>query len=224
MLPDDWKGLWFAKNITSADFAHHTRIPQILHMVWVGSSNPKPDTFDMYVSQWKRLMPHWQIRIWGDEDITEEHFPADIIAKIHASEKGAQKCDIMKYHIVERYGGVYMDADVEPHRSLDPVIYDLNDADIVLCHDIPLTWEYMAVGFFAAIPHHPVLKLACEILKGATINTHDIHMHTGPQVMGWAMARPTDSVRKCAILPARYFYYNDGFSDRLGRHTYAKLW
>ena len=117
-----------------------------------------------------------------------------------------------------------MDADVIPHRSLDPIIYDLNGADIVLCHDIPVTWEYMAVGFFAAVPHHHVLKTACQILENAIINTDNINMHTGPQVMGWAMARNNDSWRKSSIIPTKYFYYNETFDERFGTHTYAKNW
>lgn len=138
MIPDVSKHLWFINNLDFVDFAHHTRIPQILHIVWVGS-NQKPETFDGYVSKWRELMPHWNIRVWGNDDITEEHFPSDIVEKIHMTTGGAQKCDIMKYHIIEKYGGVYIDADVEPHRSLDPIIYDLNNADIVICHDIELT-------------------------------------------------------------------------------------
>ena len=223
MIPEHCKHIWFINNLDFLDFAHHSRIPQILHMVWVGDSDP-PDTFQPHVDKWKQLMPHWNVRVWRNEDITEEHFPVNILEKINNSTKGAQKCDIMKYHIVEKYGGVYMDADVIPHRCLDPIIYDLNGADIVLCHDIPLTWEYMAVGFFAAVPHHHVLKSACQILENATINTDNINMHTGPQVMGWAMARNNDSWRKSSIIPTKYFYYNETFDERFGTHTYAKNW
>lgn len=223
MIPDSCKNIWFINNIDFVDFAHHARIPQVLHMIWVGDSEP-PDTFQPHVDKWKQLMPHWSIRVWRNEDITDEHFSQQIIEKINTSTKGAQKADIMRYCIVEKYGGVYMDADVVPHRSLDPIIYDLNGAEIVMCHDIPLTWEYMSIGFFAAVAHHSVLKIASELVANATLNTENIHMHTGPQVLGWAMARDNINARKHVIIPSKYFYYNEGFDQRFGTHTYDKNW
>ena len=223
MIPDESKDVWFINNLDFIEFSHPQRIPQILHMVWVGDSEP-PDTFQPYVDKWKQLMPHWNVRIWRNEDITEEHFPANILEKINNSTKGAQKCDIMKYHIIEKYGGVYMDADVIPHRSLDPIIYDLNGAEVVLCHDNLVTWEYMAVGFFAAVPHHQLLKVACQILETAEINTPDIHLKTGPQVMGLAMSRANNNPTKFIVIPTEYFYINDWNNNRFGFHTYAHNW
>lgn len=208
-------------------------IPRLLHLVWVGP-NPMPDFMVRNLDMWKKLMPTWTFRLWTNNDIHNGEFPDNILVRIHESNTGVQKCDIMKYFIVEKYGGIYMDADVTPAASLEPII-QLNKK-LVLCHDIDVTWGYMSVGFFAAVPHHPVLQRACKDLYVAPLNTGEPHFHTGPGVMGRAFwdTPPTDE--KYALLPYKFFYYNTDrpadenfpgskeFPGKFGTHEYARMW
>jgi len=198
-------------------------IPRLFHMVWVGP-NPIPEFAVRNFETWKTLMPTptWTFRLWTNNDIHNGEFPDDILARIHESNTGVQKCDIMKYFIVEKYGGVYMDADVTPVASLEPII-QLNK-QLVLCHDMEVTWGYMSVGFYAAVPHHPVLQRACKDLYTATLNTNDPHLHTGPIVMGRAFWDTPPTGEKYALLPSRFFYHNGDFPGKFGTHEYARMW
>lgn len=208
-------------------------IPPLLHMIWVGDAE-RPSYVDTALSEWQRLMPTWEARLWTNADITEEHFPTDIVQLIHAATKGAQKADIMRYYIVEKYGGVYVDSDVTPHKSLEPLRW--LTSDIVICHDLPVTWNYISIGFFAAAPHHPVLIRACQLCHSVRINTADIHLQTGPRLLGEAIAT-TPVIGRVSLLDVYFFYRNrageqicDGtiratdFDGRLGTHWYAKTW
>ena len=120
-------------------------IPNILHLIWVGQS-PQPESLAVYISKWKELMPHWNVRLWTNADLTEDEVRLDVLAKIKLAERGVQQADILRYYIVEKYGGIYMDADVEPVKSLDPLLYL---SDLVFCHDNDVSWEYISIGFFA---------------------------------------------------------------------------
>jgi mannosyltransferase OCH1-like enzyme len=206
-------------------------IPRILHMIWVGDA-ARPAYVDQYIQQWKTLMPTWQIRLWTNTDISEDEFPATIVAKLNACEKGAQKADIMRYFIIHKYGGVYLDTDVIPYRSLDPLIEW--GKPVILCHDLPLTWQYISVGFFAAIPSAPLFEYACRLCETATINTPDVHMHTGPRLLGEAVWNTKEPMQ---LLHCYYFYRNQvgqeqlngsivthDFTGRFGSHFYAKMW
>lgn len=205
-------------------------------MIWVGDAE-RPSYVDTALSEWQRLMPTWQTHLWKNADINEEHFPADIVQLIRTATKGAQKADIMRYFIIEKYGGVYIDSDVTPHKSLEPLRWV--NSDIVICHDLPVTWKYISIGFFAAAAHHPVLIRACELCRGVAINTADIHMQTGPRLFGEAVASTpiTEVMQPHALLDVYFFYRNcagdqicDGtvrptdFEQRLGTHWYAKTW
>ena len=210
----------------------HSNIPPLLHMIWVGD-RPAPTYAIDALEKWKHLMPEWTVRMWGNDDITEEHFPISIIHKIHAATKGAQKADIMRYFIIEKYGGVYVDSDIIPHKSLEPIRH--LGTRLVVCHDLPITWNYISIGFFAAAPHHPVFMNACCLCHSATINTGDLHMHTGPRLFGQAIANVL--TMPAVLLEAQFFYRNKvgdlqpnstrctvDFEERFGTHWYAKEW
>jgi mannosyltransferase OCH1-like enzyme len=223
-------------------------IPNSLHMIWVGD-NDAPAFFHEHVSAWRELMPDWTIRIWTNHDIREKNFEPDVLSQIKKATSGAQKADLMRYSIIERYGGVYMDADMIPRRALDPI---LCLGELVLCHDIPITWAYISNGFFAAIPHHPVLHTAVRLSKTAVLNTHHINMGTGPRLFGEAISTTPPGINRYINLPSVYFFRNNrgdcnvdltnpiqydesmsildnrfmkhDFEKRFGTHTYAKMW
>jgi mannosyltransferase OCH1-like enzyme len=228
-IPDCSKHLHFAKNIifyplnfnSLLNETTENNIPRIAHLIWVGD-NPRPNYFDSNVNKWRELMPLWQIRVWTNADITLEHFPEKVIELLSKVQKGAQKADIMRYFIMEKYGGVYLDSDVTPHTSLESLKTKIPDAQAVLCHDIPLTWQYISIGFFAAVPNHPLFKLTTELVFQSTINTEDLHMHTGPRLLGEAVYQL--SGHKIVLLPSLYFYHNVNYNERFGHHFYAKEW
>ena len=210
-VPEDYEGSGTSEN----------KIPRTIHLIWVGP-NKGPEFLRANVEGWARLMPSWNIRIWTNGDINTNEFPEKVVNMINSATKGAQKADIMRYFIMEKYGGVYMDVDVVPNKSLDSLI-KFKDASVILCHDLPLTWEYISIGFFAAVPNHPVFKKACEMCHKAILNTDDIHMKTGPFLLGHAIEK-ADMLDKAYLLPVKSFYRNEDYNSRYGCHTYAKLW
>lgn len=200
-------------------------IPEILHMIWVGK-NEMPFYVMEYYKSWKHFMPKWEIHLWTNQDITLEHFSQHVIDILHQVEKGAQKADIMRYFIIEKYGGFYVDTDVTPHFPLDILCHLGN---LILCHDLNISWAYIAIGFFGSIPHHPVLQFCCEQIETQKIslNTIDIHMHTGPRLFGEALFTIHPENEQCYIvLPQKSFYHNatDKHLIRFGTHFYSKCW
>jgi mannosyltransferase OCH1-like enzyme len=212
----------FAKN----NISFKNSIPRIIHLIWVGETKA-PVYFDIHVKKWQELMPNWEIRVWKNKDITIQHFPEKIINILQNVEKGAQKADIMRYFIMEKYGGVYLDSDITPHKSLEPLMEI--DTKVILCHDLPLTWQYISIGFFAAEPYHPLFKLASELCYSATINTEDLHMQTGPRLLGESIFRLDENkieikTNEITLLPIKFFYRNENYEGRFGHHFYAKMW
>lgn len=208
-------------------------IPKILHMIWVGNRD-QPPYIDTYKNKWAELMPTWQIRLWTNRDINNQEFSPEIIARVNESTIGAQKADIMRYSIIYKYGGVYLDTDVIPYRSLDPLL--ATAARVILCHDMELTWQYISIGFFASVPNDPLFDYAIRLSLGATLNTKDVHMHTGPRLMGEAVYCVKPDI-KYLLLHTYYFYRNiagevdltnthrkEDFNQRFATHFYAKDW
>jgi mannosyltransferase OCH1-like enzyme len=193
-------------------------IPKLLHMIWVGDSPALPFV-ETHRAAWAALLgPSWIVRLWTNDDIAE--FPANVQEFIGRALKGVEKADILRYYIVERYGGIYMDADVVPHRSLDPILW--LQKSLVICHDIPVTWPYIAIGMFAAIPNHPVLQMCCRFVLQGNLNTGRPHFETGPRVFGEAIYQSNSETIAC--LPVEMFYHNGHNDARMGCHTYTRMW
>lgn len=197
-------------------------IPRLLHLVWVGKAS-RPDYLDKHILKWTELMPHWTIRLWTNEDLTDSEIDIDVLSRIHEADKGTQKADILKYYIVWKYGGIYVDADVEPTRSLEPLLFM---SDLVICHHAEVVWEYIGVGFFAASQNHPVLKKAVENCMVAQLNTPEPNMTTGPRAFGMAVASVPPPAKKYTLLEVDAFYWPEGgiTPNRFGSHFFARSW
>jgi mannosyltransferase OCH1-like enzyme len=210
-------------------------IPRKLHMIWVGA-DPAPPFVGEYFQGWKTLMPEWDLRLWTNEDIHSTEFSEDYQRLIDSARQGAQKADIMRYYILWKHGGIYMDADVEPHRSLEPLL--ATKKRLLLCHDLKITWPYIAIGFIAAQPHHPLMENICrKIYSIDIISSTNICMETGPRLLGECAFHLPPQGEKYAVLPKEAFYRNkkgqqlyidyfrpDDLENRFGSHLYARLW
>lgn len=94
-------------------------IPKVLHRIWVGP-NPMPPEFEAWGKTWLDLNPGWTMRTWTDADIPElgqEH-----VEEIKRAANRAQISNIMRWAIVAKYGGIYIDTDFEGLKPIDPIL------------------------------------------------------------------------------------------------------
>lgn len=161
------------------------RIPNILHMIWVGDRTP-PKYFWDNLNGWKDLMPNWTFMVWTNEVLTEKVIGSqhkDFLDLLGRCRNGAQMADLLSYFAIERFGGYFMDADVTPIRSLDEL--DTQGKDVILCHDLPeITWNYISTGFFGGVPHHPLFQNLVKNANRIDLTDPEIQMTTGPGHMG----------------------------------------
>jgi hypothetical protein len=99
-------------------------VPAKLHFIHVSKGLPQnqseiPSNVRKIVDDWKMMHPQWQVRIW-DNTMVRQEFP-DLIPVLSKLDTMAWVADLLRYHIIERYGGVYLDTDIVPLRSLEPL-------------------------------------------------------------------------------------------------------
>ena len=88
-------------------------IPKIIHQLWIGSK-PAPTTL---MSTWKDKHPDFEYIFWNEEEIKKREFIFKCQDKIDEIEEINGKADIMRWEILYKYGGVFLDADsicIEP--------------------------------------------------------------------------------------------------------------
>ena len=95
-----------------------SRIPRILHRVWLGS-RPLPEEQRAFGVSWETHHPRWEHRLWGDDDLASLEIEA---AAFDRAPDASARSDIVRHHVLARHGGVYVDTDVECLRPLDPLL------------------------------------------------------------------------------------------------------
>lgn len=101
-----------------------------IHRFWAGPRD-MPEEYVEYGEKWDRLNPGYSMRMWGEDDIAE--FPDlkrvfDSLYERDAGRQGVelyvQMADVMGYSIIHKYGGVYVNTDMEPVKPLPELPYD----------------------------------------------------------------------------------------------------
>lgn len=94
-----------------------------IHYCWFGGY-PKSQTIEKCIESWKRFFPDWQIKEWN-----ESNFDVNCnlyVQQAYAAKKWAFVSDYCRFWVLEKYGGLYFDTDVEVIRPFDSLLE--NDA------------------------------------------------------------------------------------------------
>jgi mannosyltransferase OCH1-like enzyme len=145
---------------TTIPLAGPTRVggvPALFHRVWIDDdgTDPIPDEFEEYWHALKRLHPAARFVTWGkttDLWWMHNHDVYDACAT-HAG-----RSDVARYEIVARFGGVYLDTDVEPLRAFDDLLIDERPF---------MAWEdnrMLCPTVIGGPPEHPALMDLIEAL------------------------------------------------------------
>jgi hypothetical protein len=92
-------------------------IPRVIHRIWLGDAELPEETL-RWEATWRRHHPDWELRLWRDEDMGEL-VPAEPLSR---SRSASEQSNLLRYAVLARFGGVYIDTDVECRRPLDPLL------------------------------------------------------------------------------------------------------
>jgi len=90
-------------------------IPKIIHYCWFGKQ-PMPEKALKCLASWQKLCPEYQLKRWDETnvDINQNQF----LKVDYDSGKYAFVSDFVRLDVIYRYGGVYLDTDVELLKPL----------------------------------------------------------------------------------------------------------
>lgn len=124
-------------------------IPKIIHYCWFGRGE-KPALAKKCIDSWRRLCPDFEIREWNEDNC--DYCAMPFMAEAYAAKKYAFVSDVMRLIVLEKYGGVYFDTDVELVRDITPL---LNDEGLIGFENE----QFVNSGqIIASAPHHPVVQ------------------------------------------------------------------
>lgn len=124
-----------------------------IHRIWLG---PKamPQRYAEYGEKWQELNPDWKLLLWTEEhlcpgqeslrNISQQITRYDVISDLIARDQGrrgeelyVQMADVFAYELIYLFGGIVVNVDIEPLRSLDYLFdyYQVRDSAYVALED-----------------------------------------------------------------------------------------
>lgn len=160
-------------------------IPRHLHQAWFGAK-PTAEIIG-YMAGVKAAHPGWTFFIW--DETTIKYLGLDFEHLLFECKSMAGVSNIVRLHAVNQFGGIWLDADCEILKPLDPLLeYDAFAA--------PQDGDRLCNAVFGAHQQHPFIEWQVE--REDRLKTQDAA--DGVYLMSEA---PLDGV---IILPTEYFY------------------
>ncbi|MDR0964466.1 MAG: hypothetical protein LBM60_07615 [Clostridium sp.] len=92
-----------------------------LHCIWIGTS-PMPRRLKKYIEHWRNLCPDYEIHVWNDDTYDIAAHP--YVKSCYDHNAFSFASDYIRLDVLYRYGGIYLDADVELLKRPDYLLYD----------------------------------------------------------------------------------------------------
>jgi hypothetical protein len=195
------------------------RIPRTIHRIWVGGK-AIPAEHERFGATFALHHPDWEMRLWTDEDL-----PAlDItVADRRRARTRSELSNLIRYEVLHRFGGVYVDTDFECLRPLTPL---LRGIDAFAALELP---GRAATAILGSVPGNPVFARAARqarLTLGEGAGSTDAN---GPYFLSLILEQESN----VAIFPARLFYpylwdeperRDETFPDAYAVHHWSMSW
>ena len=191
-----------SQGLSTYDTSHEARakrtpFPLVAHEIWLGDEMPTVKRL-LFERNREILAPWgWELRLWGVGDIDEENFPSTHVAlrrglehfEVTGDNVWSMVGDLMKFEILYRRGGLYLDTNVELLRDPSPLFWDTASAgkQAFFVAD-PGDNRFVSAGMIGAVELGSEL-LGAVISNGAYLDGVDFARHcianaiTGPVML-----------------------------------------
>lgn len=145
------------------------KIQKKIHYFWFGN-NPKPEIVIKCINSWKQFMPDWEILEWNENNY-DVHC-CKYVEQAYEAKKWAFVSDYARFDILNRFGGLYMDTDVELLKRI-PDEYFVNPFTAVDSNGL------VAPGLIIALPSgHWLAKSLVDSYKNNTFDANNLTAST----------------------------------------------
>lgn len=95
-------------------------IPKIIHYCWFGRGQ-MPELALKCIESWHKFLPDYELRLWNEDTFDVNSVP--YVKEAYEARKYAFITDYIRLWALDKFGGVYMDTDVEILKPLDDLLH-----------------------------------------------------------------------------------------------------
>ena len=182
---------------------------KIIHYIWFGG-NPLSDLTKKCIQTWKKFLPDFEIMEWNENTFDVNQCP--FVKEAYEQKKWAFVADYTRFKVLEEYGGIYLDTDMEITSDISKFL----EKDLFL--GVEDSKMINAAVVWAKEAHNPYIKDIVNIYesKKKFNETGDLYDESVPRVLTkyfekYGFNKELDEVqkkkkKKIYIYPMEYFY------------------
>jgi lipopolysaccharide biosynthesis glycosyltransferase len=136
------------------------KIPKKIYYAWFGN-NQKPEGIQRCINSWKKYCPDYKVIEINESNFDVTSHPYTL--KAYIEKKYAFINDFCRLNYLYKYGGIYLDADVEILKPLDVFL----KYDYVSGHE---TEEIPVCATMMSKKNHPYVKALLDYYENAPLN------------------------------------------------------
>lgn len=143
---------------TEVDSMPPEKIPRIIHQTW--KTDVLPPQWAEVREGCARLMPDYKYMLWTDSmsrEFIEREYPW-FLPTFDAYPYNIQRADAIRYFVLHKYGGVYMDLDIGCQKRLDSLLR----FDLILPKTIPVG---VSNDLMFSVPGHAFMDMLIRSLS-----------------------------------------------------------
>lgn len=207
-------------------------IPKVISYCWFGG-NPLPENVKKCIESWKKYCPDYEIIEWNDNNYDVTKIP--YIKAAYKEKKWAFVSDYARLDIINMYGGIYLDTDVELVKPLDGLLeyesfWSIEKGSIVI---------NTGLGFGAKAGDINIKKML-KVYQNTSFYNKDGSLNTTPctayttkyfEKYGYQKIDKIQNIHNAIILPSDYFcpmnFYDGSMTitdNTVGIHWYDMSW
>lgn len=191
----------------------HSTIPKIIHQIWIGTRPPPLIWINTWIKFCKKFK--WQHMLWDNNAVAK----IKLINKKEFDNATSfqQKSDILRYEIMYKYGGIYLDADMVWLGKNISLYLPLDSSNFIGVQE-PLSSFYsilgepfLANGFFCCTKKHIIMKKCIKLLPSSFKKYKKAFLSTGPRLLNEVVKNyPIDLIPLSWVFPVNFKNINTG--------------
>lgn len=163
---------------------------KLVHRLWLGPK-PMPERYVEFGRMWQEQNPGWEVIEWTKETIPpmRNQFVLDDIARRPRSSipmdfdraVAVQSSDVIYYELIEQFGGICLNVDIEPLRRLDELVEIVGESAWATYEDA----HFLVNCAYGGPKGHPFWKALNDLLPTNYRERYNEYMQhmTGPHLL-----------------------------------------
>ncbi len=201
-----------------SDISSETAIPKVIHYIWVGGK-PLTSLAEHCLASWQTFLPDYEIKLWNEQNSPMDHH---YVQAMYEKKKWAFVSDYIRFWVLEREGGIYLDTDMEVLKSFDELriktplgfVGSSSSGQIessIIAAPKGAPFLKAALAFYDTDREYSIADTSPLVLERAIeAQTFDL-----PKVYEYSHFHPCNEGKACSVAKLRLAY---------ARHHWAESW